>query len=278
MTDREYPHQDGDVTVLGPEIFASADGKVICWKGVNYVPQPKLERAEAAITRVIAALQPYDKPIYGDRSRGFQMGWDAALQAIRAALDEPTNPPAEATEQEKTTRVLAALHRSAEEDVTRVIDLYERWVKAGPPPLGTSMARWWDTRLVELRDAILPPKQADLPDRKTCAPHAEGAECPCVTGCGCCKVEGAVCDVYQPPTTAEDSGLCARCGMYDYRHAAPAEQQQDHLAGVLAEILLAFHPVSSHNGVRIGWTAPHPIHPDDYQRWTAALPKGQPGA
>jgi hypothetical protein len=32
-----YPHLDGDVTVLGPEIFASSDGEVICWKGENYV-------------------------------------------------------------------------------------------------------------------------------------------------------------------------------------------------------------------------------------------------
>ncbi|MFJ2719411.1 hypothetical protein [Streptomyces sp. NPDC087437] len=51
----------------------------------------------------------------------------------------------------------AALHRSAEEDVTRVIDLYEQWVKAGPPPLGTSTSRWWDARLAELHNAIRPP-------------------------------------------------------------------------------------------------------------------------
>lgn len=32
-----YPYRDGDVTVLGPEVFTS--GTVICHKGVNYVPQ-----------------------------------------------------------------------------------------------------------------------------------------------------------------------------------------------------------------------------------------------
>lgn len=37
---------------------------------------------------------------------------------------------------------------------TRVTALYEQWVKAGPPPLGVSLARWWDKRLVELRNAI----------------------------------------------------------------------------------------------------------------------------
>ncbi len=63
----------------------------------------------------------------------------------------------QATERDKTTRVFAALHRSAEQDVSRVIALYQQWVKAGPPPLGTPMSRWWDARLVELHDAIVPP-------------------------------------------------------------------------------------------------------------------------
>ncbi|MGH8964391.1 MAG: hypothetical protein ACRDXB_03545, partial [Actinomycetes bacterium] len=35
-----YPYQDGDVVVLGPEIFVSMDGEVICWKGRNYTPAP----------------------------------------------------------------------------------------------------------------------------------------------------------------------------------------------------------------------------------------------
>lgn len=38
MTDApKYPHQDGDVTVLGPEVFASKDNTVISWRGTNYV-------------------------------------------------------------------------------------------------------------------------------------------------------------------------------------------------------------------------------------------------
>jgi hypothetical protein len=63
-----------------------------------------------------------------------------------------------------TTRVFAALYRSAEDTVTRVIDLVERWTAAGPPPIGTSMARWWDTRLVELRNAINPAPEQRRPD------------------------------------------------------------------------------------------------------------------
>jgi hypothetical protein len=35
----EYPHSDGDVLVLGPEIFVSSDGRVISWQGTNYVLQ-----------------------------------------------------------------------------------------------------------------------------------------------------------------------------------------------------------------------------------------------
>ncbi|MFJ1667370.1 hypothetical protein ACIOK4_13475 [Streptomyces bottropensis] len=32
------------------------------------------------------------------------------------------------------------------------------------------------------------------------------------------RQDGTVCDVYKPPSTSADSGLCARCGMSDYRH------------------------------------------------------------
>ncbi|MGW1267561.1 hypothetical protein [Streptomyces sp. NPDC002491] len=54
-----------------------------------------------------------------------------------------------------TTRLLCELHRSAHEDLRRAVDLYERWCKAGPPPLGTSISRWWDVRLLELRHAVI---------------------------------------------------------------------------------------------------------------------------
>lgn len=33
------------------------------------------------------------------------------------------------------------------------------------------------------------------------------------------RQDGAVCDAYKPPATSADSGLCARCGMYDYKHS-----------------------------------------------------------
>lgn len=35
-----------------------------------------------------------------------------------------------------------------------VYRLRQEWLTAGPPPLGTSVSRWWDQRLVELGDAL----------------------------------------------------------------------------------------------------------------------------
>ena len=32
------------------------------------------------------------------------------------------------------------------------------------------------------------------------------------------RADGSVCRAYKPPTTAETTGLCARCGMWDYKH------------------------------------------------------------
>ncbi|MFI1701987.1 hypothetical protein ACH419_39405 [Streptomyces bobili] len=96
-----------------------------------------------------------------------------ASRRIRAVIDQPAPAATEATECEKTTRVFAALHRSAEQDVSRVITLYEQWVQAGPPPLGASMARWWDARLAELHKAILPPvrEQKDRPTHPDGTPY-----------------------------------------------------------------------------------------------------------
>lgn len=113
----------------------------------------RADQAEAAIARAhhVANLIDAGAP------------WTAShhdtANRLREALDgeQDIEPALAATDTATTTRVFAALHRSAEEDVTRVIALHERWVKAGPPPLGTIVARWWDARLVELHDAIRPP-------------------------------------------------------------------------------------------------------------------------
>lgn len=54
---------------------------------------------------------------------------------------------------------LAVQLGGAEATIARVQALADRWVKAGPP-LGVSMARWWDMRLVELRAALAEPGPA----------------------------------------------------------------------------------------------------------------------
>lgn len=92
-------------------------------------------------------------------AHGQRLGYDTTwpCDTIRA-LDMQSGPAeTEPVVDRQTAVVFAALHRSAEADVSRVIALHERWVKAGPPPIGTSISRWWDKRLVELHDAILPP-------------------------------------------------------------------------------------------------------------------------
>lgn len=73
-------------------------------------------------------------------------GREITTDFVRAVLGRLIKHPEEVCDLDKNEATIA-----------RVIDLYERWVKAGPPPLGTPMARWWDKRLVELHDAILPP-------------------------------------------------------------------------------------------------------------------------
>lgn len=40
----QYPFEDGDVIILGPEIFASKDGNVISWRGENYIKQDAIQR------------------------------------------------------------------------------------------------------------------------------------------------------------------------------------------------------------------------------------------
>lgn len=49
MTAETYPHEDGEVIVLGPEVFAHRDERVISWKGRNYTPQSPLESLVAKV-------------------------------------------------------------------------------------------------------------------------------------------------------------------------------------------------------------------------------------
>ncbi|MHC3474653.1 hypothetical protein ACYF6T_38990 [Streptomyces sp. 7R007] len=61
-------------------------------------------------------------------------------------------------------------------------------------------------------------------------------------GAPAAAAEPATCDAYRPPTSPQDAGLCARCGMFDYKHraatateAALIEAQQ--LISMLGELI-----------------------------------------
>lgn len=52
----EFPHQDGDLTVLGPEVFTDPRGDVISWKGEDYVRQADRDRAYRERAHLVAHL------------------------------------------------------------------------------------------------------------------------------------------------------------------------------------------------------------------------------
>ncbi|MFE2353441.1 hypothetical protein [Streptomyces parvulus] len=124
-------------------------------------------RAEAALEQVRALRERArtEAPAsQGPTWEGLALALDGNLPAP-AATEATSAPTTEqdarelAAEYETNARVLSALHQTADATVTRVIELYEQWVKAGPPPLGVPLARWWDKRLAELHDAIQPADQ-----------------------------------------------------------------------------------------------------------------------
>lgn len=69
---RRYPYIDGDVTVLGPEIFASPDGAVISWRGENYTRhQPatlevRADETPDALRELAASISELTAAIHAD--------------------------------------------------------------------------------------------------------------------------------------------------------------------------------------------------------------------
>ncbi|MFD6361862.1 hypothetical protein ACFWFX_18720 [Streptomyces roseolus] len=52
-----YPFHDGDVTVLGPTVVASRDGRVLNWGGVNYLRQgPTLAELRRDVHEALVVL------------------------------------------------------------------------------------------------------------------------------------------------------------------------------------------------------------------------------
>jgi hypothetical protein len=112
------------------------------------VPEPSASPARDLIAAVIRGF-PFDDYGLDDLSHLLEDSPDTQewVTALAAAVLDVVLP---------LTSTTAVLARDSEATVQRVIDLYEQWVKAGAPPLGTPMARWWDRRLAELHNAIHP--------------------------------------------------------------------------------------------------------------------------
>jgi len=89
---------------------------------------------------------------------------DLIRDRIAAALYERERPPRDphwADAYAMDVEVFEAMADTALATVKPELDrlaavaaLYEQWVKAGPPPLGTLIARWWDKRLAEMGKAL----------------------------------------------------------------------------------------------------------------------------
>lgn len=135
-----------------------------------------------------AGLIPEDHPLHpGAREESEESGaptdWRAVAQdmerrlkaeAVRRHEAEAEVKQWEATYGENALRDALARLNGAEAAVERVRALRDRWVKAGPPPLGASMARWRDARLIELNTALAEPKKPCGADSQ--APNALGNE------------------------------------------------------------------------------------------------------
>lgn len=127
----------------------------------------RLKRAEAAtdgelrrqLAAAIASLGKSETELAAFRAAILDIDAHATPIGLADANDPDGNPHHYAV-------TVGALHRAlgkightaapctAEAAVARVQALADQWVKAGPPPLGTPTARWWDKRLVELNAAL----------------------------------------------------------------------------------------------------------------------------
>jgi len=66
---RELPAEEGDVTVLGPEVFASRDRSVISWRGENYVLQRQPAAHAAAVAQAFHESYERLAPEHGYETR-----------------------------------------------------------------------------------------------------------------------------------------------------------------------------------------------------------------
>jgi len=88
-----------------------------------------------------------------DRLHDTWVGVKTGQHVIHGVKGEfyPIDPEVLATTYEPASE---APQSSAQETIARVTALHEQWVKAGTPPLGVPLSRWWDARLAEQHAAI----------------------------------------------------------------------------------------------------------------------------
>ncbi|MFJ6730015.1 hypothetical protein ACIQPQ_34460 [Streptomyces sp. NPDC091281] len=86
----------------------------------------------------------------------------AAADAVARLIDAEQADLRSSLAAAQTERELLLRSVNAHEEFhAAVAGLLGRWTTAGPPPLGTSVARWWDSRLVELGEVLAVPD--DMP-------------------------------------------------------------------------------------------------------------------
>jgi hypothetical protein len=77
--------------------------------------------------------------------------------SVRTAIARAFDIPAELLDAPPDTDTPGQPDTDTSADMSAVRDLLAHWQTAGPPPLGTSINRWWDRRLVELATALATP-------------------------------------------------------------------------------------------------------------------------
>lgn len=103
-----YPYRNGDVLVLGPEIFVDQDNETINWKGVNYTPmQPgEFDRPTVQSVARVKAVPSFEElpPVpevhvsYENQRTGIEIDvWVRADLPVDAMIDRARRALAEAT-------------------------------------------------------------------------------------------------------------------------------------------------------------------------------------
>lgn len=58
---REYPYEEGEFTIIGPECFASESGRTISWRGENYYSDERITEVMGWLS-VELRHRPYPQP------------------------------------------------------------------------------------------------------------------------------------------------------------------------------------------------------------------------